>query len=171
MRRLLVFGLMLFALGVGSSFAIAGGGNSGNAKLCQKNGWMQVQTATGGRFATEDACVSYAAQGGILFAPTVTVLSAACTSDLFSSMEKVFFSAAGFTPSSSLTANIASDSPSDVTTTVSSPSAFDISGSANGNAALAVIPALTTFTGFFAITDGNGLSVTTPNLVSPCGPS
>ena len=42
------------------------GGNSANAKLCQKNGW-QALVGTNGAFANEEACVSYAAQGGKLY--------------------------------------------------------------------------------------------------------
>ena len=41
------------------------GGNSANAKLCQKGGWQTLYSTTGG-FASEKACVSYAASGGIL---------------------------------------------------------------------------------------------------------
>jgi hypothetical protein len=167
-RLLVVFALMLFALGVGCSVVLAGGGNSGNAKLCQKNGWKQLQTATGDRFTSEEACVSYASQGGtLLVAPTVTVVSADCASRLLFSIEEIFFSAAGFTPNSSLTANIVSDSAG-ATTTVSSPATFDSSGSATGSASAAFVPPQTTFTGSLVITDGSGISVTTPDIASSC---
>ena len=56
----------VFALTVGVATANAGGGNSANAKLCQKGGWQSLFTETGGSFASEEACVSYAAQGGTL---------------------------------------------------------------------------------------------------------
>src|SRR5262245_1573267 len=56
----------VFALTVGVATANAGGGNSADAKLCQKGGWQSLFTATGGSFASEEACVSYAAQGGTL---------------------------------------------------------------------------------------------------------
>jgi hypothetical protein len=52
--------------------ALAGGGNSANAKLCQKSGYLNLQSDNGGSFATEEDCTSYAAQGGTLFNPTVT---------------------------------------------------------------------------------------------------
>ena len=39
----------------------------------RKTGWQSLQTATGGTFASSDACTSYAAQGGVLFNPKVTV--------------------------------------------------------------------------------------------------
>src|SRR5262245_36746128 len=56
----------VLALTVGVATANAGGGNSADAKLCQKGGWQHLFTATGGSFASEEACVSYAAQGGTL---------------------------------------------------------------------------------------------------------
>src|SRR5436190_24334108 len=47
--------------------------NSANAKLCQKGGWQKLQGSDGRRFASEDACVSYAAKGGKLVPiPTAT---------------------------------------------------------------------------------------------------
>jgi len=56
------------AVGVASATA-AGGGNSANAKLCQKNGWQTSAMSNGGGFANQDACVSYAAKGGTFGAP------------------------------------------------------------------------------------------------------
>jgi hypothetical protein len=137
--------------------------------MCQKNGWMQLQTGTGSRFQSEEACVSYASKGGTLFAvPTVTVVSAACTSGSLFSVEEILFSAAGFTPNSALTANIVSDDSAGATTTVSYPPAFDSSGSATGSADAAFVPPQTTFSGFVVIADGSGMSATTPNITSPC---
>jgi hypothetical protein len=46
--------------------ALAGGGNSANAKLCQKGGWQTLVRSDGSSFANQGACVSYAAQGGTL---------------------------------------------------------------------------------------------------------
>ena len=43
------------------------GGNSLNAKSCQKNGWKGLVTSAGASFASEEACVSYAAKGGTLY--------------------------------------------------------------------------------------------------------
>ena len=54
------------ALTVGIATATAGGGNSANAKLCQKNGWQTLVTATGDTFQSVDECTSYAARGGVL---------------------------------------------------------------------------------------------------------
>ena len=50
------------ALSVGVATATAGG-NSPNAKLCQKNGWKTQYTSTGQWLTSEEACVSYAATG------------------------------------------------------------------------------------------------------------
>jgi hypothetical protein len=46
---------------------VTGGGNSLNAKSCQKNGWQSLVTSTGATFASETACTSYAAKGGTLY--------------------------------------------------------------------------------------------------------
>jgi hypothetical protein len=55
-------GAMVFA-----GIAVAkGGGNSPNAKLCQKGGWQLLVQADGSSFVSEQDCVSYAARGGTL---------------------------------------------------------------------------------------------------------
>lgn len=55
------------ALTVGVATATAGnGGNSANAKLCQKDGWQTLYTSSGATFANQDDCVSYGAEGGTL---------------------------------------------------------------------------------------------------------
>ena len=41
--------------------------NASTAKSCQKNGWQGLVTSTGSSFASETACVSYGAQGGVLY--------------------------------------------------------------------------------------------------------
>ena len=56
-----------------SGAALAGGGNSDKAHLCQKGGYLTL-SGTGGPFATEEACVSYAADGGVLNLPVGIVL-------------------------------------------------------------------------------------------------
>jgi putative multiple sugar transport system substrate-binding protein len=53
--------------------ALAGGGNSDKAHLCQKGGYLTL-SGTGGPFATQAACVSYAAKGGVLNLPVGFVL-------------------------------------------------------------------------------------------------
>jgi len=57
-------GLLLAALTVGGT-ALAG--NSTNARKCQKNGWQTLVTSSGASFGSEEACTSYAAQGGTLY--------------------------------------------------------------------------------------------------------
>jgi hypothetical protein len=54
------------ALTAGIATATAGGGNSVNAKQCQKNGWQTLVASTGASFTSEDQCTSYAARGGML---------------------------------------------------------------------------------------------------------
>jgi len=62
----LIAGIVLAALAA-SGTALATGGNSANAKQCQKNGWQTLVTSTGKSFSGEEACTSYAATGGVLF--------------------------------------------------------------------------------------------------------
>jgi hypothetical protein len=64
--RLAVVVFSVVALAVGVASATAGGGNSANAKQCQKNGWMSLIRSDGTSFTSEEDCVSYAAQGGTL---------------------------------------------------------------------------------------------------------
>ena len=66
-RVLTVTAIALLMLTVATSGAqAANGGNSENAKLCQKDGWMGLVTSTGAPFAREGECVAYAAGGGAL---------------------------------------------------------------------------------------------------------
>ena len=72
------------ALTVGVATATAGngkGGNSANAKLCQKGGWTTLYRSDGTTFANQDECVSYGANGGtILTAPPKTQSQLDCES-------------------------------------------------------------------------------------------
>jgi hypothetical protein len=54
--------------------ALAGGGNSDNAKACQQGGWQNLVRQDGTGFNNQGECVSYGAQGGLLKAkpPAVT---------------------------------------------------------------------------------------------------
>jgi hypothetical protein len=47
--------------------ALAGGGNSANAKLCQKGGWKTLMGSSANAFANQDGCVGYAARGGAIY--------------------------------------------------------------------------------------------------------
>jgi hypothetical protein len=64
--RILLVCCAALALTVGVATATAGGGNSANAKLCQKGGWQTLVRSDGSSFANQDECVSYAAKGGTL---------------------------------------------------------------------------------------------------------
>jgi hypothetical protein len=63
---------VVLALAVGFATATAGGGNSANAKLCQKGGWQNWVRTDGSAFKNQGSCVSYAAQGGTLVAAAPT---------------------------------------------------------------------------------------------------
>ena len=94
MRRyvlsVLVVGLAV-ALSVGVATATAGGGNSANAKLCQKNGWMNQVRSDGTSFNNEDECVSYGAKGGTLMPkPTCTAGSENFSEDAARSQPTAF---------------------------------------------------------------------------------
>ena len=97
-RSVLVLCAML-VLTVAVATAEAGGGNSANAKLCQKGGWASagLQTATGESiaFGNQDACVSYGATTGPLFNPSLTADPAHVVEDEGSTL-----TATGFHPSS-----------------------------------------------------------------------
>lgn len=47
----------------------AKGGNSENAKQCQKGGWENVVRADGTPFESQGDCMSYSAQGGVVTDP------------------------------------------------------------------------------------------------------
>ena len=53
-------------------------GNSLNAKACQQGGWENVVRADQSAFSDQGDCVSYAARGGVLTAPTTDAWEAAC---------------------------------------------------------------------------------------------
>ena len=73
MNRLLSVCLVLaLALAVSASSALAGGGNSANAKLCQKGGWTNWVRVDKTSFANQGDCVSYSARGGTLTSPEDT---------------------------------------------------------------------------------------------------
>ena len=68
-KRLMVVLMVVLAglvLGIGAATASGGGGNSANAKSCQKKGWMELVRSDGTAFRNQGDCVSYGAQGGTL---------------------------------------------------------------------------------------------------------
>lgn len=85
--------------------ATAGGGNSGNAKICQKGGWASpnLQTETGEplTFSSQDECVAFGAHNGQLFNPSIVGEPNPVVED-----EESFFIASGFHPLSQGTLTI-----------------------------------------------------------------
>lgn len=69
--KFLTVALAMTALAVPATVTAApsgpGPGNAPNAKSCQKGGWMTLVREDGTSFTSEQACTSYAAQGGRLF--------------------------------------------------------------------------------------------------------
>jgi hypothetical protein len=64
-----LLGLALVAALVFAGGALAaGGGNSANAKLCQKDGWQTLMDSSAAAFPSQGACVSYGAHGGAVYA-------------------------------------------------------------------------------------------------------
>src|SRR5438093_3258255 len=101
-RRLLLLALtFVVALSLGSTVALADGGNSANAKACQKNGWMALQSSTGGSFANGSERVSYGASGATLFGRSVTATDLGCVPDGNGVLHDEWeLSATGFNPNS-----------------------------------------------------------------------
>ena len=99
-RLVLLAFTLVVALGVGPSVALAGGGNSAAAKLCQKDGWQTLQSSSGGTLSSQSACVSYAANGAALFAPRLTATDSGCQVPGLEGFDVWTTSATGFTPNS-----------------------------------------------------------------------
>lgn len=84
MRAVLVL-CAVVALTVGIASANAGrGGNSANAKACQKGGWHTLLRSDGSSFRNQGACVSYAAHGGVLALKTKSQLDCEAFGGTFS---------------------------------------------------------------------------------------
>jgi len=67
---------------VGAGPAVAAkGGNSANAKLCQKGGWQNLFQSDGSRFASEGDCMSYGAHGGTILTTPPFAGQAVCVAD------------------------------------------------------------------------------------------
>jgi hypothetical protein len=68
-----VLGLALLGA-IACAFVFAGGalaangGNSANAKLCQKGGWQSLMDSSAAQFPSAGECVSYGAHGGAIYA-------------------------------------------------------------------------------------------------------
>ena len=106
--------VVMLMLGVGASVAFAGGGNSANAKLCQKTGWQSAETGNGAGFASSEDCTSYAAEGGELFNPSVVQHFLYCFSIEFGPFSNgpfavYTFTLSGFHPNSDVTFRLPND--------------------------------------------------------------
>ena len=61
--------------------ASAAGGNSENAKRCQKGGWEDVVRSDQTPFVSQSECVSYAAQGGVFGVADLSITASDVTAD------------------------------------------------------------------------------------------
>jgi len=67
--------------------ALAGGGNSGSAKACQKGGWASANLQDGSgdplpvTFANQDECVAYGARTGPVFNPSLVAVPSEVVED------------------------------------------------------------------------------------------
>ncbi len=68
MLGLALLAALASALVVAGGAVAAKGGNSANAKLCQKAGWQSLMDSSAAPFSSEDECVSYGAHGGAIYA-------------------------------------------------------------------------------------------------------
>lgn len=128
--RIALLVCVVLAMGVVVASANAGGGNSANAKLCQKGGWMNLQGSDGTQFTSEEQCVSFGARGGTLVPiptnpPSVT-LSFTQTNEFLFCFITVNLS--NFTPNTAYTVNLLID---DGIFNFSFPVTTDSSGSAS----------------------------------------
>lgn len=132
---------ILFAISMFGLTTYSYADNSDAAKLCQHGGWQNQRTATGGSFSNTGDCVSYAAHGGILFSPSIS-LAGAITCMPIPTMVipggtaisiTIPFNASGYTPGS--IASGALSGPTFATSTLTlTPQNFGAPGSINSGA-------------------------------------
>jgi hypothetical protein len=53
--------------GLSSAAQATNASSSSDPELCKHGGWQNLTTSTGAPFANQGDCVSYAAQGGVLY--------------------------------------------------------------------------------------------------------
>src|SRR6476469_9419876 len=71
------FSMVLVLAAIEASILVRGGtagGNSPSAKVCQKDGWQTQYRQDQTTFASEEDCVSYAANGGVYLVPSLTLV-------------------------------------------------------------------------------------------------
>jgi hypothetical protein len=82
MKRMWIAGVLALAVGAiaAAPAGAAAGGNSANAKLCQKDGWKTLYRGDGSTFANQGDCVSHGARGNAIL-PEPNAWKAACEQD------------------------------------------------------------------------------------------
>ena len=147
-------GALMAAMVPGVTTAAADGGNSENAKACQKGGWKNLLTGAHDRFSSAGDCVSYAAQGGRLFAPELTFN---CSPGLFYGTYQIWWTGIRFTPDSTGVARSWSTLSFDTTWAVTTDADGDVyigwslnSGPAAANGSSTSYAEFTDGTGLFA---------------------
>jgi hypothetical protein len=146
-------GVLLACLAAGA--ALASGGNSGSAKICQKGGWASSALQNGSgqplTFSSEDECVSYGAHGGELFKPSLVAVPSHAGEEEGSTV-----TASGFHPST--TASLTNLTLGDGGGSITLPATTDASGSrvfsqafTSGACALGITGAQLTFTDSFGV--------------------
>jgi hypothetical protein len=105
---------VVFALTVGGTSAIADkggnsgkGGNSANAKRCQKGGWQNWRRENQTPFTNQGQCVSYGAKGGTLTAPTIASTISTYVFRTTPGLSAVYaIRGSGFTPNHAITVTV-----------------------------------------------------------------
>jgi len=101
--RLMMALCAALALTVGVATATAGGGNSGNAKQCQKGGWTTLYRSDSTSFVSQDDCVFYAAQGGILYTQPASITVGIYFDSGTGFVQFAYVAGTGFSPSTQMT--------------------------------------------------------------------
>ena len=82
-------------------------GNSANAKACQQGGYATLVRSDGTAFATEEACTSYAALGGVLQPKPVATITGVTVYATSPYGQTAAVTGTGFLPNTRLTFTIA----------------------------------------------------------------
>ena len=136
--------------------ASAGGGNSANAKLCQKGGYANLYNAsTGLAFTSQGACVSYGAHGNTYSSLTVTPSTSA-------NGATVSVSGFGLQPGSTVTIHYTS------TTSGSGFALIDANSSGGVVGSITEIDCPATLSVSATGTTSAGATITTPTVTATC---
>lgn len=143
-----------------------GGGNSDAAHACQQGGYSSLQQSNGTGFSNTGQCVSYAAHGGTLFAPVVTVTSPITAPGIGQVSQPFTVTGTGFHPSSTGTLTCSASWGSCGTwgtPTTNASGAFSF----GPTAWLIGVPC--DFTATFTYTDAAGVHAAGTQVVHGCG--